>query len=110
MIKPPQKHLDFELKARVPQGDYHVTRPVTIYTEALEKKNFPMSAHTGSNPFARTSGFTQPINQTRAAIKYEGNVNFEQEHMKLTFLRSEGTNLSVKNPYMIKEVPSRNLN
>ena len=87
-----------------------MTRPVTIYTEALENKNFPMSAHTGPNPFAKTSGFTQPLNQTRAATKYEGNVNFEQEHMKLTFMRSEGTNLSIKNPYMIKAVALRNLN
>lgn len=32
--------------------------PVTIYTEALERKNFNMSAATGTNPFAKTSGFT----------------------------------------------------
>ena len=67
MIKPTQKALDYELKYRVPKGDYHVSKPVTIYTEALERKNFPISAATGPNPFARSSGFTQPLNQTRAA-------------------------------------------
>lgn len=62
MIKVPQKQKDFELRARLPQGDFHVTRPVTIYTEALERKNFAMSASTGPNPFAKTSGFTQTLN------------------------------------------------
>ena len=47
-----------ELMNRIPQGDYTQTQPVTIYTEALENKNFYMSAATGANPFAKTSGFT----------------------------------------------------
>ena len=62
MIKVPQKQKDFELRARVPKGDFHVTKPVTIYTEALERKNFAMSCSTGPNPFAKSSGFTQPLN------------------------------------------------
>jgi len=49
---------DEELRARVPAGDYTVQRPVTIYTEALERKNTYMSAATGPNPFSRTSGMT----------------------------------------------------
>ena len=53
-----QKTTDEELAMRLPKGDYTQTRPVTIYTEALERKNFYMSAATGPNPFARTSGFT----------------------------------------------------
>jgi hypothetical protein len=57
-----QKTTDEELAMRLPKGDYTQTRPVTIYTEALERKNFYMSAATGGNPFARTSGFTQPLN------------------------------------------------
>ena len=47
-----------ELMNRIPQGDYTQTQPVTIYTEALENKNFYMSAATGANPFGKTSGFT----------------------------------------------------
>ena len=70
---------DDELRLRVPQGDYQQTRPVTIYTEALERKNTYMSAATGINPFAKTSGFTQPLNQTRAVVGYEGNVDFKKE-------------------------------
>ena len=46
----------------MPKGDYTQTKPVTIYSEALERKNFYMSAATGTNPFAKTSGFTQPLN------------------------------------------------
>ena len=53
-----QKHTDDDLRNRVPQGDYTQTRPVTFYTEALERKNYYMSAATGPNPFNRTSGFT----------------------------------------------------
>ena len=52
------KTTDEELAMRLPQGDYTQTRPITIYTEALERKNFYMSAATGPNPFAKTSGFT----------------------------------------------------
>ena len=38
-----------------------------------------MSAATGPNPFAKTSGMTQPLNQTRAVNAYHGNVDFEKE-------------------------------
>ncbi len=62
MYRRTTKATDNELAQRVPQGDYTQTRPVTIYTEALERKNTYMSAATGPNPFARTSGLTQPLN------------------------------------------------
>jgi hypothetical protein len=73
------KTTDEELAMRLPQGDYTQTRPITIYTEALERKNFYMSAATGPNPFAKTSGFTQPFNQTKAVRDYEGNIDFQKE-------------------------------
>ena len=60
----------------MPKGDYTQTKPVTIYSEALERKNFYMSAATGTNPFAKTSGFTQPLNYTRAVKVYDGNIDF----------------------------------
>lgn len=66
MYRRTSKATDDELRARIPTGDYTQTRPVTIYTEALERKNTYMSAATGPNPFAKSSGFTQPLNQTRA--------------------------------------------
>lgn len=74
-----QKYTDDELRQRMPAGDYTQQRPVTIYTEALERKNFYMSASTGPNPFAKTSGFTQPANQTKAVQGYEGNIDFAKE-------------------------------
>lgn len=76
MFRRTAKATDQELIQRVPQGDYTVARPVTIYTEALERKNTYMSAATGPNPFARTSGLTQPLNQTKAVVGYEGNIDF----------------------------------
>lgn len=71
-----QKAADAELQQRVPQGDYTKTTPVTIYTEALERKNFYGSAATGQNPFGVTRGFTQPVQATKAVNGYEGNVDF----------------------------------
>ena len=62
MFRRTSKATDQELMQRVPQGDYTQSRPVTIYTEALERKNTYMSAATGPNPFARSSGMTQPLN------------------------------------------------
>jgi len=35
----PKLSTEEELKLRVPQGDYKVARPITIYTESLERKN-----------------------------------------------------------------------
>jgi len=74
-----QKQPDQEIWQRVPKGDYTQTQPVTIYTQALENKTQYMSGATGVNAFARTSGFTQPLNQTRAVTGFEGNVDYDRE-------------------------------
>ena len=47
-----------------------------------------MSATVGPNPFAKSSGFTQPVNQTWAVKNYEGNVNFELEANRTNFRES----------------------
>ncbi len=57
----PQKVTDDELRAQIPNGDYTQTQPVTLYTEALKNKADMMSAGVGPNPFAKTSGLTQPV-------------------------------------------------
>ena len=88
MYRRTQQATDEELRQRIPQGDYTQTRPVTIYTEALERKNTYMSAATGPNPFARTSGMTQPLNQTKAVVNYEGNIDFAKETTTVNFARS----------------------
>lgn len=100
MYRRTQQATDDELRQRIPQGDYTQARPVTIYTEALERKNTYMSAATGPNPFARSSGFTQPLNQTKAVVGYEGNVDFEKEKTVVNFTRTQGRDLNVRNPYM----------
>lgn len=83
-----QKATDEELKMEVPEGDFTQTAPVTVYTEALKNKGVMMSASTGPNPFAKTSGFTQPVQNTRAINKYEGNVDFEAEKRTTNFNRT----------------------
>lgn len=102
MYRRTAKATDNELRTRVPCGDYTQSRPVTIYTEALERKNTYMSASTGPNPFAKSSGFTQPLNQTRAVVEYEGNVDFEKEKTTVAFSRTNGRDLNISNPYMEK--------
>jgi hypothetical protein len=57
---------DAEIDHQIPHGDYTQTTPITIYTEALKTKHVVMSATTGPNPFAKTSGFTQPTQHTKA--------------------------------------------
>lgn len=76
---------DDELKRQIPAGDYTQTHPITIYTEALKNKHVIMSATVGPNPFAKSSGFTQPVQQSRAVNRFEGNVNFEQEARRTDF-------------------------
>ena len=108
MYRRTQKATDDELRGRVPAGDYTVQRPVTIYTEALERKNFYMSAATGPNPFSKTSGLTQPLNQTKAVREYEGNIDFNKEKTVQNFTRTQGRDLQVRNPYMEKHVQISN--
>lgn len=63
-----------------------------------------MSASTGPNPFSRTSGFTQPLNQTKAVKDYDGNIDFAKEKTVVDFKRSQGRDLNIRNPYMEKHV------
>lgn len=83
-----QKTTDDELRREIPEGDFSQTQPVTVYTEALKTKAVIMSASTGPNPFAKTSGFTQPVQNTRAVKKYEGNIPFDEEAKITTFNRT----------------------
>lgn len=48
--------------------------PITIYSSSIEKEFFPISSTKGNNPFAKSSGFTQPIQHTRGANGFQGNV------------------------------------
>jgi len=108
MFRRTSKATDAELLQRIPQGDYTQARPVTIYTEALERKNTYMSAATGPNPFSRSSGMTQPLNQTKAVVGYDGNVDFAKATTTVNFARSQGRDLQVRNPYMEQHVQISN--
>ncbi|CAG9321499.1 unnamed protein product [Blepharisma stoltei] len=49
-------------------------QPITLYSDTLKQEIFPVSATKGPSPFARSCGFTQPIQQTRGANGFQGNV------------------------------------
>lgn len=69
-----------------------------------------MSASVGPNPFARTSGMTQTVNNTKSVAGYDGNVDFDKEKTILAATRTIGRDLNVKNPYMEKHVAISNFN
>lgn len=64
-----------KFKSRIPKGHYLETVPITYYTEHLQKKSFYMSPPTGLNPFGKTSGQTQTVQNSRALKSYNGNIN-----------------------------------
>lgn len=103
-----QKTSDEELYDRIPKGDYTQQQPVTIWTHQQDRKNYWMSAAVGSNPFARTSGVTQPADQTKSVSGYYGNIDFEQESSRVDFRKSTGKDLSVRNPYVERDLPYSN--
>jgi hypothetical protein len=54
-----------------------------------------MSAAVGSNPFTKTSGFTQPPDQTKSVSGYYGNIDFEQERSRVDMRKSVGKDLNI---------------
>jgi hypothetical protein len=48
-----------------------------------------MSAAVGPNPFSKTSGMTQTVDQTKAVNSYYGNIDFEKESMRTTLRMSK---------------------
>jgi len=88
-----QRHPDDLLKSLMPQGHYTQTPAITFYTENLKKKNYYMTAAVGPNPFAKSNAFTQPVDKTRGAKEYAGNVNFEKEQENFAMHKTQkGTN------------------
>lgn len=47
---------------------------ITLHSESLPRATVPVSISKGANPFARTSGFTQPVQLTRGANSFQGNI------------------------------------
>lgn len=78
-----------ELMEKIPKVPYTAAQPITFYTHHMERKNYYMSAGTGPNPFARSCGMTQPVQNTKAARNYECNVDFGKEQTSVNnFLKS----------------------
>ena len=78
-----------KLEDQIPKGHYTATQPITFYTQHLERKNYYMSGATGGNPFGKSSGVTQIVDNTRAVRNYDGNVDFGRATKNMdTFLRS----------------------
>lgn len=67
-----------------------------------------MSAATGPNPFSRTSGMTQPVNQTKAVQGEAQVINFGKEKVIHQATRTIGRDLQVHNPYMEKHTQLSN--
>jgi len=67
-----------------------------------------MSASVGPNPFARTSGMTLPVGQTKSVANYEGNIDFNKEKTIMNATRTIGRDLNLRNPYMEKHVAISN--
>lgn len=88
-----------ELKASVPKGGYAQQQPVTFYTEHLSRKNVYMSSTQGVNPFAKSHAFTQPLDKTRGADKFEGNISRDMADTKVKNFYL-GHDLGIENPHM----------
>ena len=73
-----------------------------------DRKNYWMSAAVGSNPFARTSGLTQPADQVHSVSGFYGNIDFEQESCRTDFRKTQGTDLNIKNPYVTTQLSVSN--
>lgn len=95
------------LQQNIPKGRYDQQQPVTFYTEGLEKKHYYMTAGTGVNPFAKTHGFTQPVQLTRAVNAYEGNVDFQREGKNVSFYKTQN-DYRLNNPHKEKPVQIAN--
>lgn len=103
-----QKNDDEELKHRIPKGDYHQQQPVTYWTHQNDRKNYYMSEPVGTNAFARTSGLTQPADQTKSIAGFYGNIDQPLAGTRVDFRKSEGRDLSLTNPYLEKTVEVSN--
>src|SRR5690606_31198055 len=53
---------------------YYKDKEVTFWSMNLEKGNIYRSHTQGTNAFAKSSGFTQTVHNTRAANQFTGNV------------------------------------
>jgi len=58
---------------------YYKDKEVTYWSMNLEKSNYYRSHTQGINAFARSSGFTQPLHNSKAVKQFNGNVSNNSE-------------------------------
>lgn len=58
---------------------FYNDKALTFWAQNIEKSNVYHSHTKGENAFARSSGLTQPLNQTKAANVFYGNVGNDKE-------------------------------
>ena len=54
---------------------YYKDKEITFWSMNVDKGNMYRTATLGTNPFARSNGFTQDIHHTKGAKQFEGNVH-----------------------------------
>jgi len=67
-----------------------------------------MSAAVGSNPFAKTSGYTQTADQVKSVSGFYGNIDFETVTNRNDFRKTNGQNHTKGNPYQVRESTTNN--
>lgn len=58
-----------------------------------------MSATNGVNPFGKSHAFTQPLDMTRGAEKFEGNIDLQKTDAKLKDFYL-GYDVGMQNPHL----------
>lgn len=82
---------------------YYNDKALTFWSQNADKSNVYRSHMKGENCFARSSGLTQPLNQTKAATGYYGNVSNSKDS-KYVFIHPDSTDFSSLEEKMKKRV------
>lgn len=82
---------------------YYNDKALTFWSQNADKSNVYRSHMKGENSFARSSGLTQPLNQTKAATGYYGNVSNNKES-KYVYIHPDSTDFSSLSEKMKKQV------
>ena len=86
---------------------YYKDKEITYWSMNLNKGNMYRSSNLGINPYAKTSGFTQPIHLTKSVHQFDGNVTNSQ-NSKNIFLNELDEQFSekYKNATIQKNIPT----
>jgi len=88
----PEKNAENYVDKYVP---YYKDKEITYWSMNLEKSNMYRSNQNGINPFAKSSGFTQPLDQVRSATQFFGNTSMNK-NAKNVFLDENDVEFSEK--------------